>query len=145
MIAKTVEIRDAMTFIPALAIKLAPECEQDRYLLGRAGYGVSPAAQAQYVLLLGINGGAGETTCDPYDWDTSTMRLAHTWLIQHFDELASGDVVDVEYVTGKTKAPKRTENERGPGGRPDPLRGEHEQKGEREDERATRYHQTSEG
>ncbi len=52
MIAKTVEIRDRATFIPALAIKLVPVTDQDRYLLGRAGYGTTPASQAEYVLLL---------------------------------------------------------------------------------------------
>ena len=109
MIAKTVEIRDRATFIPALAVKLTPRTEQDRYLLNRAGYGTTPERQAEYVMLVRISGGAGQATSDPYDWHSSTMQQAHAWLVDHFDELESGAVVDVEYITGLTPEPKRSE------------------------------------
>lgn len=109
MITKTVEIRDAATFIPALAIALHPDTEQDRYLFGRAGYGTTPARQGEYVILVRIAGGNGQATCDPYDWDTRTMQIAHDWLICHFDEIESGAVVDVEFILGKTAAPKVSE------------------------------------
>lgn len=111
MIAKTVEIRDVATFIPALAIRLEPVTEQDRYLFGRAGYGTTAMRQAEYVLLARIAGGNGQVTCDPYDWTTRTMQHAHQWLIDHFDEIESGAVVDVEYILGKSAAPKRSESE----------------------------------
>ena len=114
MIAKTVEIRDAGTFIPALAVKLAPVTEADRYLFERAGYGITPERQREYVVLARIAGGNGQSTCDPYDWDTGTMQHAHAWLIEHFDEIESGAVVDVEYITGKRSAPKRSEAEAAP-------------------------------
>lgn len=111
MICKTVEIRDVATFIPAMAIRLTPVNEQDRYLFARAGYGRAPEQQSEYVILARIAGGNGQATCDPYDWDTSTMQRAHAWLIEHFDEIESGAVVDVEYVSGKATAPKRSEAE----------------------------------
>ena len=37
------------------------------------------------------------------------MHWAHAWLLDHFDELESGAVVDVEYITGKAFAPKVSE------------------------------------
>lgn len=114
MICKTIEIRDAGTFIPALAVKLEPTNEQDRYLLGRSGYGTTPERQAEYVVLMRLAGGTGQATCDPYEWDTHTMMQAHAWLLGHFDELASGAVVDVEHITGRTPAPKRSERETAP-------------------------------
>jgi hypothetical protein len=114
MIAKTVEIRDAGTMIPALAIRLVPVTEQDRYLLGRAGYGTSAVAQSAYVILARLSGGYGYATCDPHDWDTMTMISAHHWLIEHFDEIESGAVVDVEFISGKTSAPKTSEAEERP-------------------------------
>lgn len=111
MIAKTVEIRDRGTFIPALAVKLEPSSEADRYLLGRAGYGTTPARQAEYIVLHKLAGGIGPATCDPYEWDNRTMQFAHIWLLEHFDELASGAVVDVEYLAGVTSEPKLSEAE----------------------------------
>ena len=35
---KAVEIRDKATFIPAIAIKMEPENEGQRYLLARCGF-----------------------------------------------------------------------------------------------------------
>jgi hypothetical protein len=109
MIAKTVEIRDVATFIPALAVKLCPGNEGDRYLLARAGYGREAEAQAAYVILARVEGGNGTATCDPYDWTNRTMKHAHAWLIDHFDEIESGAVVDVEYIMGVRSEPKLSE------------------------------------
>jgi hypothetical protein len=109
MITKTVEIRDRATFIPALAIKLTPETDGDRYLLGRAGFGRSPEKQAAYVLLARIAGGEGHFDCDAETWGSRTMTSAHRWLIEHFDEIESGAVVDVEFIEGERAAPKRSE------------------------------------
>ena len=114
MICKTVEIRDAATFIPALAIALHPDTEHDRYLFGRAGYGTSPVRQGECVILARLAGGRGEATCDPYDWTSRTMQVAHDWIIKNFDAMESGAVVDVEYLLGKTSAPKRSEREEHP-------------------------------
>lgn len=50
MTAKTIEIRDRGTFVPALAIRLEPTNEADRYLLGRAGYSSNPEVQRQYIM-----------------------------------------------------------------------------------------------
>jgi hypothetical protein len=111
MTAKTIEVRDRGTFIPMLAIGLDSTNEADRYLLARAGYGVTPEEQDRYVLLARIDGGEGKIQCDPYDWGTSarTVPVAHRWLIEHFDEIASGAVVDVEFILGETSQPKVSE------------------------------------
>jgi len=109
MTCKTIEIRDAATFVPALAVRLAPESEADRYLFARAGYGTTPAAQGEYVVLVLINGGQGRATCDPYDWSNRTYQVAHMWLIEHFDEIESGAVVDVEFILGARAEPKVSE------------------------------------
>ncbi len=79
MITKTVELRDRATFIPALAIKLEPSNEADRYLLARAGFGRLPDQQREYVLLGQLNGGEGKLLCDPYDWppNARTYPVAH--------------------------------------------------------------------
>lgn len=109
MQAKTVEIRDKATFIPALAIRLDPTTEADRYLFARAGFGRTPEAQREYVVLVKINGGHGDSSCDPYDWDTRTMQVAHKQLLDNWGAIVSGDVIDVEFITGETNEPKRSE------------------------------------
>lgn len=101
MIAKTVEIRDRATFIPALAVKLEPGCEADRYLLGRAGY--SDEQAGHIVFLVRING-------DEYYGDGGrTIPRAHEWLTRHFDEIRSGAVVDVEFILGESTKEKLSE------------------------------------
>lgn len=111
MKTKTFEIRDASTFIPVIATKMEPACEADRYLFARSGFGVEAANQAAYVFLACIDGGDGRATSDPYMWPggARTMPTAHQYIIDHFDELESGAVVDVEFIMGLTPAPKVSE------------------------------------
>jgi hypothetical protein len=110
MNAKTFEVRDRMTFIPVLAVQLEPGGEQDRYLLGRAGFGTSAGVQRRYVLVTRIGGGA-QTEYNPDLWGGRTMPTAHQHIIDHFDELPSGSVVDVRVVLGEEEFPVQSERE----------------------------------
>ena len=38
-----------------------------------------------------------------------TMPVAHDWIINHFDELRDGAVVDVQFILLETTAPKEAE------------------------------------
>jgi hypothetical protein len=109
MITKTFELRDRATFVPVLAIRLEPGCEADRYLFGRAGFTPNPDRQREYIMLCGLNGGRETATCDPHDWPNRTRQEAHKYIREHFEELESGAVVDVEYILGETASPKRSE------------------------------------
>lgn len=111
MIVKTFEVRDRKTFIPILAVKLAPGCEADRYLLARAGFGVTAPEQASYVLVWRMAGGEGSAHSDPFQWprDSRTMLAAHTWLTRNFDAHPSGAVIDVEYLFQERSEPKESE------------------------------------
>lgn len=116
MESKMFEIRDKGTFIPILAIKLSPGNEADRYLLARAGFGRSPAEQAGYVMLCQVAGGNGRCVTDVYEWTgpARTYPQAHRYIDAHFDELVSGDVIDVEFILGERPAPKISEREECP-------------------------------
>jgi hypothetical protein len=103
MITKILELRDEGTFIPALAIKVSGE---DGYLARRAGYG------GPCVLFGHLNG--GEFRYDPHSWNsnkygTRTWQVAHQYVIQHFDELKNGEVVDVSFILGETDKAKESE------------------------------------
>lgn len=102
---KVLEIRDRMTYIPVLAIKMKSEDTKERYHLGRAGYG------EDYPLILVVKMDGVEATYDPYKWknDSRTMLNAHLYIQVHFEEFKTGDVIDVEFILGESKTPKISE------------------------------------
>jgi len=101
MTAKLLEIRDRATFVPALAIQVSGE---DGYLMRRAGFGQSMV----YLIMLATE----KCRYDPYTWDNQrTMGNAHRYIEDHFAGLKDGDVVDVEFILGETKAPKISESQ----------------------------------
>ena len=123
---KLIEIRDRATFIPAIAVGLTLEPAlpgetekylREMYLLRRAGYsreqiqcnperGEFP--EEIYVLLTKLDGGS-QAHYDPFSWASRTMGTVHQWLITHWREFKSGDVLDVEFILGESKAPKTSE------------------------------------
>lgn len=108
MIAKIFEVRDRGTFIPVVAIKIQPANEKERYLAGRVGYGRTQVEQSRFVLLARLEA-KGEVTYDPYGWKGRTLHEAHLWLNDHFDEVETGAVIDVEFILGETTTPKKSE------------------------------------
>lgn len=104
--AKVLEIRDEGTFIPALAVDINPSTEQQRYLMRRVGY---PCDGVPNVILTHLTADGGEAWNDPHGWRGRTYSIAHTYIIDHWHELADGDVVDVQFILGETAAPKRSE------------------------------------
>lgn len=107
MQAKALEIRDEGTFIPALAVNMNPTNDAQRYLLRRCGY---PCDGRPNVIVTRLSGD-GQATNDPYSWKggARTFPVAHNYIIEHWDELKDGDVVDVSFILGETKAPKVSE------------------------------------
>lgn len=99
---KQVEIRDRATLIPAIALLVSGG--PDEPLLERAGFGEDP-------LVLLIHLVDQECHWDTYEWPANprTMREAHRWLEQHWDEQEDGGVLDVEFVLGETKTSKVSE------------------------------------
>ena len=103
---KLFEVRDRATFIPVMAIHIDGNCtDQEDWLLRRSGYG---NRDRDYTYLIHLHTGEGQY--DPYNWDvTRTMREAHRYIAKHFDELQTGDVIDVEYILGESATKKTTE------------------------------------
>lgn len=119
MITKCFEVRDRMTFVPVLAVQMTlkrsssfelaedPSDIAQRYLLCRCSY---PNTPPYSVLLTKLNGASLATT-DPYEWGDRTMQVAHLHVVEHFDALEDGAVIDVEFLLGETQTPKRSERE----------------------------------
>ena len=120
---KTFEVRDAGTFVPAVGILCEPllmptgneildATEADSYLLMRAGYAhPSRDPHARCVIFTRLDGHASNIA--PYDPEgrgrSRTMRVAHEYVTDHWDELQSGEVIDVEVILGLSKTPKTSE------------------------------------
>lgn len=113
MQVKLFEVRDRSTFVPAIGVSLGdPANEQERYLLRRSGFPVDCNAADGFVLFGRLVAGLFEYA--PHHWPENprTMREAHKIVLRDWDELESGDVIDVEFELGETTAKKLTENER---------------------------------
>jgi hypothetical protein len=110
MLVKAIEIRDRNTFVAAVAIKLVPTDEGQRYLLSHAGYGFDRPA----VVLMLLNDCQAHS--DPHDWTGRTYPVAHAFIAQHFDTLENGAVVDVEFILGETERPNVSEAHTSPKG-----------------------------
>lgn len=92
-----------MTLIPVVAIKLTgPENEGEEFLLSRAGF-----RGVECILLGKLTG--GEFKYNPYSWRDRTYETIHKYLINHFDEHESGDVLDAEFLLGESDQPKLSE------------------------------------
>lgn len=105
-----VEIRDRMTFIPALVVRCEPSNEAQRYLLRRLGFAVPGPADGEPaspgVLLVW----QGKAKADPYEWGDRTLKTAHLWIEENIDRIGDGAVVDVEFILGEAAEPKRSES-----------------------------------
>jgi len=101
---KLIEIRDRMTMIPAMAIQTSDPDPARAWLLRRVGF-----TNMTGIILMRLND--QEAHSDPYDWKggARTMPAAHEWLLQHFDEIPDGGVLDIEFIYGESAAPKVSE------------------------------------
>lgn len=81
---KTLFIIDDATEIKAIAIK--PDGSP---VWKAAGFGTE-----FYVLFIELNS-SGRCSYDPYEWRNRTMFVAHQTLIDHWDNYADGDRLDV--------------------------------------------------
>ena len=111
MLVKTFEIRDSGTFMPMLAVRLTSDGnDNDKYLLRRAGL---DRENSYHIALFNLCRGDGNL--DPYNWPGApmvrTLSVAHKYLEEHFDELESGAVIDVQFILGESKEIKISEKE----------------------------------
>lgn len=115
MQVKLFEIRDRMTFIPVVCVRFDwaeetdafPDAQRpypaERYLIRRCGYGPRPE-----IIMTKLAGGE-VAHYDPHAWGGRTLNNAHLHISDHWNELESGQVIDVEFILGETTQPKQSE------------------------------------
>jgi hypothetical protein len=106
MMVKILELRDEGTFIPLLCVDMNPDNEAQRYLLRRVGYACDGRPN---IVITHATADGRSATNDPYYWCDRTYKVAHDYIINNWDVLNDGDVVDVSFILGETAAPKVSE------------------------------------
>ena len=107
METKLFEVRDRATLIAVIGIRLGARNGSERYLLSRCGYGKDVEEQQDYVLYAGLEN--FEMQGDPYSQSNRTRHESHKYIKAHWDELSSGDVIDVEFILGESAEKKVSE------------------------------------
>lgn len=102
MLTKLLEIRDECTCIPAMATEAVATNEPQLAILRRAGYGENRCIILQHLH-------KGEATYNAFDWRSRTWHTAHLYILDHWDELADGDVIDVQFILGERVEKKTSE------------------------------------
>lgn len=103
METKLIEIRDAATMIPAVAVKVTAGNKKEAYLIGRAAM-----HDRDYIFLFRMD--SSPTEWDPNRWkDKRTMMTVHQYLYANWKKIKPGWVVDVEFILGETKVVKKPE------------------------------------
>ena len=121
MQVKLLEIRDEGTFIGVLCVDMNPSEEDytrlsdgevreiydaQRYLLRRVGY---PCDGRPNIAITEVSASGKPCWNDPYGWGGRTMPVAHKYIIENWESLHDGDVVDVSFILGESNAPKVSE------------------------------------
>jgi hypothetical protein len=111
MTIKTLEVRDSGTNISVMAIQMLGSNSIQRYFIhDRTGH----PKDGSSIVVMCLDG--KEATNDPYEWSDHrlnmgprTLPVAHNYIIEHWEHLSDGDVVDVEWILGETSSPKQSE------------------------------------
>ena len=100
MTPKLLEIRDRATAFPVLAIDISGA---DGFLAQRAGF------ESRMIYFVWLN--RQEAKYDPWNWSSGarTVKEAHRWISEHWDEIENEDVIDVEFILGETTEKKVSE------------------------------------
>ncbi len=104
---KLFEVRDAMTFIPVIAMVMESKDLAEDYLLGRCGWRV----QGNPFVVMNRLDCSCEPRHNPDEWSKAsrTMRVAHEYIATNWSKLTTGDVICVETIMGERKTPKISE------------------------------------
>ena len=109
METKLFELRDEGTFIPIITTLMNSSDPAEAYLLRRAGYSFGPTGR-WFVLLDRLDGGHSDYRAhSQHGCGGRTYPAAHLYIQDHWWELASGQVIDVEYLLGERDTPKESE------------------------------------
>ena len=110
---KVFEVRDAATFIPVLCVRVNASYRptpgdgppaRENYLIRRAGY-----REEGFVIMTTLSANWDHATYQPSQWADRTRYNAHVYIEQQWQDLKTGDVIDVRFILGETPVPCQPE------------------------------------
>jgi len=105
---KMFEVRDRGTFIPVMAILIDTtypnSTTEELWLLRRAGFSLSCWGMIYLIHIIGK-----KASYDSNDWGNRTMSVAHYFIERNWDNLETGEVIDVQFILGETFTKKISE------------------------------------
>lgn len=112
MTTKLFELRDRSTFIPIVCLSTEQsDNDSENYLLRRSGYAM--ASPCIILCKLECSGIDRNASYDAFAWGINprTYNVAHRYIEEHWYDLQTGDVIDVEFILGETQTKKVSERE----------------------------------
>lgn len=106
MKVKVLEVRDRNTFIPMLCIDMNVDDPSQLYLLLRCGY---PCDGRPNIAITRLSADGRPCWYDPYAWGDRTYKVAHRYILDNWERLSDGDVIDVEYILGESTTIKKSD------------------------------------
>ncbi len=97
---KYLEVRDRATCMAVLAIKVDSTQKDEREIIYWSGHG-------GFIMMIDLAGPKIERAWTHWGKNDRTKTQAHKYIEENWDKLKSGDVVDVEFVLGEAKKPKK--------------------------------------
>lgn len=124
MICKILEMRDMMTMWPVLCVDMNPgpvfstenpdpaskQLEQHMarvyHMRNRCGY---PCDGRPNIGITHLTANGDKFCNDPFYWREIRKQVAHSYIIDNWDTLRDGDVIDVEFILGEKREKKVSE------------------------------------
>ena len=124
MQTKILEIRDEGTYFAVLAVNMNPgpmtpepdsaenleqylaDHQARRYHLRRVGY---PCDGRPNIGITHLSANGKPFWNDPYGWGGRTYPVAHNYIIENWQTLRDGDVIDVRYILHEVDKPATSE------------------------------------
>ena len=115
MQTKILEIRDEGTYFAVIAVNMNHdlassvtffEYQAQRYHLRRVGY---PCDGRPNIAISHLSADGKPFWNNPYGWGGRTYPVAHKYIIENWDALRNGDVIDVQLILGETYVKKVSE------------------------------------
>lgn len=105
---KILEVRDEGTFIPVLCVNVGnSDNVRQEYLMRRVGFQLDGLPN---IIMTALTAAGGPATNDPYAWRHDvTMHMAHCHILDWWESLVDGDVIDVQFEAHITSVKKTSE------------------------------------
>lgn len=105
MDVKLFEVRDRGTCIMAFGLATCSRVEREQKMLRRSGF----SFDSDLILFGRIDGGLCHYDIYESQNGARTMFEAHKHITENWNNLRSGDIIDVEYILGESPHPKETD------------------------------------